>query len=133
MAASKKKDISRIAKFIDKRVTELASIKSQQDIAREAGYDQANMISMLKTGVAKVPIDRVEKLAKALDADPAYMFRLALEQYFDMTAIARLAPGLSHTPTRNEQEILDLVRGLSGDEDPVVTEKLKKKLREAFA
>ena len=35
---------------------------------------------MIKTGSAKLPLDRVPEFAKALDTDPAHLLRLAIEQ-----------------------------------------------------
>src|SRR5262245_7251874 len=56
--------------------------KDQRRIAQEIGYDQANMLSMLKAGSTKVPMGRIPALARALNIDPASLFRLALEQYW---------------------------------------------------
>ena len=46
-------------------------------IAREAGYENPNMIEMFKCGAAKIPLDRVLLLARALNADAPTFFRLA--------------------------------------------------------
>ena len=56
--------------------------KTQREIAAELGYDKPNMISMFKTGMAKVPLEKVPALAKAINVDPAFLFRLALQQYW---------------------------------------------------
>lgn len=58
-----------LAAFIAKRVLELRP-KSQIDIAGEAGFVNANVLSMLKSGATKLPLDRVLALAKALECDP---------------------------------------------------------------
>ena len=95
---------SAIAKYISKQIDALADIKSQRDIANEIGYQNANMVSMFKRGEAKVPLDKIPQLAKALRVDVAHLFRLGLEQYW---------PGLGDTiglmlgriATENEDEI----------------------------
>ena len=61
---------TRLAKYLEKRILELKSTKSQAVIATEAGFPQPNMLSMLKSGTNKLPLDRVPGLAKALDCDP---------------------------------------------------------------
>ena len=44
------------------------------------------MMSFLKNGRNKLPLDRVPSLAKALEVDPAYLMRLALDQAVGSTA-----------------------------------------------
>ena len=58
---------TRLAAFLEKRILELKSKKSQQQIATEAGFVQPNMLSMFKNRSNKLPLDRVAGLAKALD------------------------------------------------------------------
>jgi len=69
-----------LAKYIEKRVMELKPRKSQIEIAVEAEFVSVNMLSMLKGGSSKLPLDRVPSLARALECDPAYLLRLTLEQ-----------------------------------------------------
>ena len=64
-----------IADFIADRLAE--SDKTQREIAAECGFDKPNIITMFKNGSTKVPLNRIGALAKALDADPAHMLRLA--------------------------------------------------------
>ena len=70
---------SRLAKYIDLRISQLHH-KTQADIAHEAGFRNANFITMLKMGNAKLALDRVSAFAKALEDDPAMIMRLAIEQ-----------------------------------------------------
>ena len=65
------------AKLIADRIRDLAYKKTQAEIVSEAGFANANMMTFLKTGKNKVPLDRVPSLAKALEVDPAYLMRLA--------------------------------------------------------
>ena len=58
-----------------------ASPKTQDEIAKEAGFDSSNTISMIKTGRTKLPLARIPALAKALDADPKEMLAISLEAY----------------------------------------------------
>ncbi len=68
---------SDLAQFMTKRLLELRP-KTQADIAAEAGFVNANSLSMLKSGNTKLALDRVPALATALDCDPALLMRLAL-------------------------------------------------------
>ena len=60
------------ARLISDRIRDLAHKKTQAEIASEAGFPNANMMTFLKNGRSKVPLDRVPSLAKALEVDPAY-------------------------------------------------------------
>lgn len=73
---------SNIARFIEKRVDDLVSKKSQKDIAAEAGFANPNVLVMFKQGRTKVPLDRVIQLARALEIEPSFLFNLALEQFY---------------------------------------------------
>lgn len=55
--------------------------KPHKEIAREAGFERPNVISMMRTGEMKVPLDRVPALAEACLVDPAYFLRLVLAEY----------------------------------------------------
>jgi hypothetical protein len=73
---------SSIAKFIDTQVENLKGIKSESEIASDLDYDTTIVVSMLRRGDLKVPLDNVPRLARALRADAGHLFRLALEQYW---------------------------------------------------
>src|ERR1700733_11682805 len=96
---------SAIAKYIDKKIDELKGVKTQREIATEIGYDKPHLISMFKRGEARVPLDKIPLLAKALGVDPAHLFRLALEQYWPDRGeiITKLFGRLA---SENEEEIL---------------------------
>jgi transcriptional regulator with XRE-family HTH domain len=95
---------SALANYLDKQIEALKGVKTQRDIAREIGYDKPTMISMFKTGEAKVPLEKIPALAKALHVDPAHLFRLALEQYWPnvRTTIAEI---FGRMASANEEEI----------------------------
>lgn len=59
--------------------------KSQRDIAVECGFESPNIIAMIKNGSTKVPLNRIGLLAKAIDADPAHLLRLAMSEYMPDT------------------------------------------------
>ena len=96
---------SAIAKYIDKKIDELKGVKTQREIAQEAGYETPNIISMLKRGESRVPLEKIPLLSKAFGVDPAHMFRLALEQYWpDRSEI--IAKLFGRLASENEEAIL---------------------------
>lgn len=123
---------TRLAKFISKRIDDLKGRKTQAEIAAQAGFTNANFLSMLKAGTSKLPIDRVPDLARALDADPAYVLRLTLEQQLGDVA-ARAVNELLGTPlSKNEREWIEELRAASDNLDPHITRKSRDALRAIF-
>jgi hypothetical protein len=68
------------AQLINSRIWELSTKKTQAAIASQVGFPNANMLTHLKSGRAKVPLDRVLPLAEALEIEPSLLMRLALDQ-----------------------------------------------------
>lgn len=128
---------TRATKFVAKRIDELSSRrrpKSQREIAFEAGFKMANILSMIKSGDSKVPLDRVPSLAKALEVDERILFRLTVEQHFRGSDLHRLVDKMgAATLTDNEVLWLELMRELTDNTDPAPTEPMKNAMREALA
>lgn len=61
------------------------SPKSQLEIAQEAGFENPNIITMLKQGKTKLPLSRVGALAAALDISARHLLRKVLEEYLPET------------------------------------------------
>ena len=123
---------SRIAVYLTKQIDAMHGTKSQREIAEEIGYTKPNMISMFKRGEAKIPIDKVPALAKAINVDPAFLFRLAMEQYWpDMSeAVAAVFGSII---TRNEQELLKKIRSWTKNSDPkLITKDNEARLKDVF-
>ncbi|WP_348524938.1 hypothetical protein [Pararhodobacter sp. SW119] len=90
------------------------------------------MISMIKSGATKLALDRVPQLSKALECDPAFLLRLALEQSLGATA-AKSVHDIFGTPlTRNEIEWILELRDASGDTDPRLTARSRAAFRGIF-
>ena len=73
---------TKVTQLISRQIDKLASRKSQREIASEVGYDKPNMLSMIKYGDSRLPLDKVPIFAKALELDVGFLFRNALEQYW---------------------------------------------------
>ncbi|MCV3205573.1 helix-turn-helix transcriptional regulator [Mesorhizobium sp. YC-39] len=124
-------DKSEIAKFLDKRIYELRSRKSQREIAKEIGFPNDNFISMLKSGKAKVPLDRVVSIAKALESDPRALFLLALLQDGNEKDRAAFQEIMSEF-SENEREIIGAIRKFSNGADPKMSVLFRRILRALF-
>ena len=123
---------TRLAKFLETRLLELKHKKTQAEIAEEAGFVNPNMVTMIKKGATKLPIDRVPALAKALESDPALLLRLALEQSEGSTAAAAIYEIIGQPITKNEMAWINEIREASGDTDPRMTSRAAAAIRGVF-
>jgi hypothetical protein len=82
---------TKLAKYIERRVLELRSKKSRLRIANEAGFPNPNMVTMIKNGSSKLALDRVPSMARALECDPAFLMRLALDQSLGVNGKAKVS------------------------------------------
>lgn len=111
-------DISAIAAFLHIKLDE--SRKKQREIAKEIGYDNPNILSMMKHGDAKVPFDKVPALAKALDVDAGHLMRLAIEQYWP--GLKDVIKGIfGNVVSENEVALVQGLRAAFRDLDPSFT------------
>ena len=92
---------SRVSALLEKRIHELKGKKSQRDIARIAGFNNPNMITILKQGDAKLALERVPALAEALEVDPGLLLRYALEQHFSTETLTVMQTVMSQIATKN--------------------------------
>ncbi|UMA64405.1 helix-turn-helix domain-containing protein [Roseivivax marinus] len=125
-------ETSRLARFLDRRITELAPKKSQREIAIEAGFPNVNYLSMLKKGASKLALDRVPALAHALEVDPRFLFRAALEQHGFETQLAAVEEIFGTIVSENEVGWLKEIRDASGHTDPRLTRRARAAIRAIF-
>ena len=123
---------TKATKLIIDRINDLSHRKSQVEIATEAGFVNANMMSLLKAGKNKIPLDRVPALAKALEVDPAYLMRLALDQAVGVTAAQAITEIFGTPVTENERRWLTELREASDGTDPRLTGRARTALRAIF-
>lgn len=68
-----------VAIFLEKVVNQ--STYTQKEIAEIAGFNSPNIITMLKQGSTKVPVEKITALARALDIDRVEFFELVMKSY----------------------------------------------------
>jgi len=110
---------------------ELQARKTQAQIAAEAGFRQANMLAMLKSGAAKLPLERVPALARALECDPAILFIMAVEQQ-DNALAGTLEEIFGTHVSQNEIAWLKAIREASNFADPTLTSRALKAIRGVY-
>lgn len=123
MSARKPFAGTRLIAYLTKRILELRPTKTQAEIASQAGFINVNMLAMIKAGSNRLPLDRVSALAKALEADPAYLLLLALEQMIGSTEAQAIVSILSTAVTQNEMGWVEAIREASSMSDPPLTKR----------
>jgi transcriptional regulator with XRE-family HTH domain len=105
-----------VAQYLTIKINE--SGKTQKEIATEIGYDAANVITMFKQGLTKLPLNTVGPIARALNVDPAFLLRLVFREYLPETFDA-VEHALGTTiVTENERKLLDQFRQSTDNSDP---------------
>ena len=71
--------VTNVAEYISHAI-ELSG-RTQKDIARDVGWAKPNVLSMMKQGITKVPIEKVPALARACGVDEANFLRIVMTEY----------------------------------------------------
>jgi transcriptional regulator with XRE-family HTH domain len=119
-----------IAQYLNEQIEIQRQLgKSQREIAFEIGYDKPTMISMFMRGEAKVPLEKVPALARALGVEARILFRLALQQYWkaDDKAIAEIFGDVTAT---REKQLVQLFYAATKGADLEPDEGLERKIKE---
>lgn len=132
MSARKPYEGTRLTAFVEKRILELRPTKTQAEVAAEVGFVNPNMMSLIKIGAARLPLDRVPALAAALNVDPARLLQLALEQWVGSSAARAFEAIFSTVVSRNEEDWINEIRDASDNTDPAVTTRTRASLRRMF-
>lgn len=108
-----------VAEYVSHMVSK--SNKSQREIALECGFESPNIIAMIKNGSTKVPLNRIGLLAKAIDADPAHLLRLAMSEYMPDTW-GSIEAIMGEFMSAHEKFLVQQFRSETRHFDPVVHE-----------
>jgi transcriptional regulator with XRE-family HTH domain len=119
------------SKLIKRAIKGLAGEITQSEIARKAGFEHANMLSMIKHGKVQLPLNRVPALAEALRTDPGLLFRTALADYWPEHE-RTVRQIFRDVLTENEWTLIDVVRSVTHGEVPPITPTLKAAIRKLF-
>lgn len=111
------KKVVSVAQFVASALG--ASGRTNADVAQDVFGDatRANLVSMIKMGRAKLPVDKVPAFAKATMQDPVYLLQLVLREY-SPSLFSILEPYLANALTEGEAEVISLMRK-EGDDLPI--------------
>lgn len=119
-----------VAEYLDAQINMCG--KPQKQIAEEAGFPKPNIITMLKKGDTKLPLEKIGKFAKAIEVDPIHLFKLCMSEYQPETWIEIQKMLGQPVLTVNELEILELIRGANVENPRLRTDEERTRLLEAI-
>lgn len=99
-----------VAEFLEKAID--LSGKSQRLIAQEVGYAKPNVVSMMKQGITKIPLDKIPAFAKSCNVDPAAFMRIAMEEYWP-EAWKTIQFTFGESLSRNEMALIETYRKIA--------------------
>ena len=104
---AKKHRIS-VAEYLTVLIDE--SEKTQRQISAELGYENANIITMFKQGLTRIPLSMVGPIANALEIDAGDFLAMVMNEYIPETFKALGPTLLGLTLTREEYEMINMFR-----------------------
>ncbi|GAA4525407.1 hypothetical protein GCM10023174_09950 [Chelativorans composti] len=119
-----------ISKIIEKQMSVLGL--TQQQVAEQVGFNNRNMLTIIKNGLGKLPVERAPALAKALRVDERKLIRLALQQNYSPEIVNLIMGPNDERLSVNEAAIINHIRRVTNNSDPELTPDLAEKLERAF-
>lgn len=74
---------SNVAQFIAERIDTLGL--KQVDVAEACGFPHPNVVTMIKQGKTRLPMDRIGPMAHALQTDAFDLYRMCMQEYLPST------------------------------------------------
>lgn len=122
---------TKMTNFLAASFAALPPSRTMARIASEIGLLSAGTVRLFVEGKARLPIDKVPALAKAIGADPALLFSLAVDQYWpDQSEFLRQVLGLG--VSANEFALISELRKLTNHNDPAFNSEFAQRLALMF-
>lgn len=112
-----------VSDFVVNRQKELGLANA--DLANALGYSNHNVITMIRRGKTKLPLDKVQPLANVLDVDVAWLFRLVMSEYVP-DSLASIEQCLGTFTSQNERNLLEVWRHATNRSDPEISDDLSR-------
>lgn len=115
--------VEKVADFIVRRQAEVDV--TNRELADAIGYHNPNVITMIRKGRTKLPIDKVKQFAAALGVDPVWLLRRVMHEYMPET-LKVVEQCIGPLTTNNERCVLEVWRHATGESDPEIDDDLRK-------
>ena len=124
-----KKQRLTVAEYLTKAI-ELSG-KTQREVAQEVGYPKPNVVSMMKQGQTRVPLEKAPLFARACGVDPTFFLRLVLDEYHPEAARV-IRDTIGEPLTKNEQDLVAIYRRAAPNGDIEITPAREQAIRQAL-
>jgi hypothetical protein len=116
-----------VAEYITAQIA--LSGKDQVQIAQECGFNKPNVITMIKQGKTKVPLERIGPLAKSLGIDAVFLFKMVIGEYMPtlLDSIQAILDG--PVLSLNEMEFIEVIRSSKVQNPKLRNEEERRTLR----
>lgn len=116
-----------VAEYITAQIA--LSGKDQVQIAQECGFNKPNVITMIKQGKTKVPLERIGPIAKSLGVDPVYLMKMVIGEY--MPTLLQAIEAILDGPVLsiNEMEFIEVIRSSKVQNPKLRNEEERRTLR----
>lgn len=104
-----------VAEYLAEKIA--ACGKTPQEIAEVIGYNSPDVVHAFTHGTAKVPINRIGLLARALEIDSVYFLRLVLSEYMPDVLVAIDDALQVPMLTENERGLIEAYRRVTEGTD----------------
>jgi transcriptional regulator with XRE-family HTH domain len=105
---------SKTAEYI--RVEMEHSTLTQKEVSEFVGFKTPNLVTMIKQGSTKLPVDKIPKFAKILEIDPVRLFKMAFMEY-DEPGYNAIVEVMGEPVTKTEREVLKLLERIAPSND----------------
>ena len=96
--------------YLQRRMKQLPDLTNVM-VAQALGYPRPNVVAMMMTGDMKVPLSKVQDLARVLELDPPALLRRALSEYApEILSTVESTLGPDSLMSLNEAEFLRFIR-----------------------
>jgi hypothetical protein len=93
--------------------------KTDEQFAKELDFPSATVFTMIREGKLKLPIDKVQALAKSIDYPVGDLLRAVLHEYMPDTLVAIEKIWAPTDMTANERKLIESYRYLAKGRDVV--------------
>lgn len=115
--------VEKIADFIVRRQAEC--YVTNRELADAIGYHSPSVITMIRKGRTKLPVDKVEQFAAALSVDTVCLLRRVMHEYMP-EQLEVIEQCLGALVTNSERCVLEVWRHATDGNDPEVSDDLQK-------
>lgn len=123
--------VERFGRFIEEHA--MKSGFTMSDIATLAGFSSAEVLRMLISGEARIPLDRIGPLAAVIDCDAGQLFVLAMRTWFTQETMAQIEEHFITVPEQSiETRWMTAIRNFYNGNVPELTVRTMNKLYAAL-